>query len=93
MIIIINGPYGVGKTTVTKNLIKKIPSSILFDTERLGFFLYDLIPDNKKCDWIEIDLWKQFVVDVGLFVKKEYMKLTPLENVIKTYGLKNNKIS
>ena len=72
MIIIINGPYGVGKTTVTKNLIKKIPSSILFDTERLGFFLYDLIPDNKKCDWIEIDLWKQFVVDVGLFVKKEY---------------------
>ena len=73
MIIIINGPYGVGKTTVTKNLIKKIPSSILFDTEQIGSLLDKLIPSEirkefEKGNWTELELWKKLVVDIGIFL-------------------------
>ena len=73
MIVIINGPYGVGKTSVAENLIKKIPSSILFDTEEIGFLLDKQIPSEiRSGDWIELDLWKKLVVDIGIFLRKEY---------------------
>jgi len=77
LIVIINGPYGVGKTSVAENLIKKIPSSILFDTEEIGFLLDKLIPSEirkefEKGNWIELELWKKLVVDIGIFLRKEY---------------------
>ena len=74
MIILINGPYGVGKTSVAKNLIKKIPSSILFDTEEIGFLLQNQIPKeiDSKSDFTEFEIWKKLVADVGIFLRKKY---------------------
>lgn len=84
MIIYINGPYGVGKTSIARNLIKKIPSSILFDPEEIGFLLNNLIPSKirkesenrglqfRGPDWTELNLWKKSVVDIGIFLRKEY---------------------
>jgi predicted AAA+ superfamily ATPase len=77
LIVIINGPYGVGKTSVAENLIKKIPSSILFDTEEIGFLLDKLIRSEirkefEKGDWKELELWKKLVVDIGISLIKEW---------------------
>ena len=77
MIVIINGPYGVGKTSVAEDLIKKIPSSILFDTEEIGSLLDNLIPleirkESEKGNWTELESWKKLVVNIGIFLRKEY---------------------
>lgn len=36
MIIWINGPYGVGKSTLAEALQQKLPNSFLFDAEQIG---------------------------------------------------------
>ena len=43
-IIWINGPFGVGKTTLARNLAAAIGQSIILDPERLGFMLWNQIP-------------------------------------------------
>jgi deoxyadenosine/deoxycytidine kinase len=36
MIVVINGSFGVGKTTVAKLLRKAFPGSVVYDPERTG---------------------------------------------------------
>ena len=39
VIIWINGPFGAGKTTVTKQLLQARPALATFDTEHVGYLL------------------------------------------------------
>jgi ABC-type branched-subunit amino acid transport system ATPase component len=39
MIVWVNGPFGVGKTTVTKLLVERMPNAHVFDTEEIGYAL------------------------------------------------------
>jgi adenylate kinase family enzyme len=51
----INGPFGVGKTTVAKELQKLIPGSVIFDPEKLGYVLQRL----TRCeDFRELAIWE-----------------------------------
>jgi predicted kinase len=68
MIILINGSFGVGKTTVAKLLVKRIPKSILFDPEIIGFVLRRLprfIPLKGRTfeDFQDITLWTALSLD------------------------------
>jgi predicted kinase len=39
VILLINGPFGVGKTTVARILVSRLRRSVLFDPERVGWWL------------------------------------------------------
>jgi hypothetical protein len=42
MIVFINGSFGVGKTTVSRLLVRQLPRSMLFDPEPIGLVLLHL---------------------------------------------------
>lgn len=46
MIIWLNGPFGVGKTTLANILHKRIENSYLYDPELLGDFLQHQLPQT-----------------------------------------------
>ena len=43
MIIMINGAFGVGKTTIANELLKEIKNSMIYDPEEVGFMLRNII--------------------------------------------------
>lgn len=75
MIILVNGSFGVGKTTVAKLLVDRIPKSTLFNPEIIGFVLQRLpgfIP-LSGCDtedFQDISLWRRSTVLTALMLHK-----------------------
>lgn len=71
MIVMINGAFGVGKTSVALQLVNKIPNTIIYDPEEIGFMLRNVIPhtvmlENEKTgDFQDLVLWKVVVVQVA----------------------------
>lgn len=63
MIIWINGPFGVGKTTVTGQLLEAGPALATFDTEHVGYLLRAPLQNRKPVadfqDWVS---WRHLVV-------------------------------
>ena len=39
MILLLNGAFGIGKTTVARELVRRIPDALLFDPELIGLAL------------------------------------------------------
>jgi hypothetical protein len=63
MILFINGPFGVGKTTVTRLLVQKLPRAILDDPEIIGGVLHRVLgPLTKVEDYQDYTLWRRLVV-------------------------------
>lgn len=52
MIIWINGPYGVGKTTLAEALCELRPHSFLFDAEAVGNAVRDNLPEALFQGWL-----------------------------------------
>ncbi len=48
MIIWLNGTFGSGKTSVTKELNSIIKNSYIYDPENVGFLIRDNIPDIEN---------------------------------------------
>ncbi|WP_234998489.1 AAA family ATPase [Salirhabdus sp. Marseille-P4669] len=80
IIILINGAFGVGKTTTAKKLNQLIPNSIIFDPENIGYLLRELVPENMRQehertgDFQDFDLWKILTVQVATMIKNKYNK-------------------
>ena len=60
MIIMINGSFGVGKTTTANSLLEHFPGSSLFDPEEVGFTLPKL---PGVSDFQDNPIWKEKVVE------------------------------
>lgn len=69
MILFINGPFGVGKTTVAKLLVQKIPDAMLYDPERIGAVL-KRVSFKKVDDYQDYALWRTLVVGGVRLLKK-----------------------
>ena len=39
MILLLNGAFGIGKTTVARVLVARMPNALLFDPEMIGLIL------------------------------------------------------
>ncbi|HUQ53793.1 MAG TPA: AAA family ATPase [Gammaproteobacteria bacterium] len=50
MVIFINGSFGIGKTTVARGLVARLPGSVLFDPELHGLVLQRLARPFKRID-------------------------------------------
>ena len=57
MIIWINGCFGVGKTTIAGRLKEKTDNSIIYDPEKVGTFLFNILP-VKEDDFQDYELWR-----------------------------------
>ncbi|WP_433750300.1 AAA family ATPase [Falsibacillus pallidus] len=78
MIIMINGAFGVGKTSVAEELKSRISGSILFDPEMVGYLLREMIPleirqnEAKTGDFQDYIMWKKLVVKVAEELMETY---------------------
>lgn len=60
MIIWINGPYGVGKSTLAEALREKLPNSFIFDAELVGDAVRENMPKQFfKETYEEFSLWHE----------------------------------
>lgn len=72
MIVWINGPFGVGKTSLARALSAKWPSAILFDPEQIGFMLRKIVPkDFQTEDFQDLPLWRQLTTETALGLLKQ----------------------
>jgi len=67
MIVMINGSFGVGKTTIAKLLRRFLPGSAIYDPEWLGFVLKRLpkwinLNGSGSDDYQDIVLWRRSAV-------------------------------
>lgn len=80
MIIMLNGAFGAGKTTVAEGLLEKIDDSMLFDPEIVGYMLRSMLPEDikrnesKSGDFQNYELWKVLTVDTAKRLKDKYGK-------------------
>lgn len=44
MIIWINGTFGAGKTTLSEELMRRLPEAVFFDPEDIGLPLMEWVP-------------------------------------------------
>ncbi|MCI9434146.1 MAG: AAA family ATPase [Bacilli bacterium] len=98
MIIWINGSFGVGKTTIAETLKTKIASSIMYDPEKIGEFLFNIMPE-KKDDFQDYELWRILNFEILKNLSKSYHTIiVPMTITNKTYydeiigNLRNNNI-
>ena len=63
MILFINGPFGVGKTTVARLLVQKMPHAMLYDPETIGAVLHRALgPFHRVEDFQDYAIWRILVV-------------------------------
>jgi hypothetical protein len=67
MVVMINGSFGVGKTTVARLLRRALPGSVIYDPEWFGFVLKRVpeqfyFPKPKPDDYQHTKLWRSSIV-------------------------------
>lgn len=80
MIIMINGAFGSGKTSTANMLHQRIPDSMIYDPEEIGYMLRNIITQDIKLeyertgDFQDFELWKVLTVTVAKELKEKYNK-------------------
>jgi len=73
MIVFINGAFGVGKTTVAERLVERIPNSLLFDAEEVGYFLRRVVaPIEQPDDFQHLPMWRVLTVTTARLLQERY---------------------
>ena len=57
MIVWLNGAFGVGKTSVAKELVRQLPDARLCDPERIGFVMRRTFWRGR--DYQDVALWRE----------------------------------
>jgi hypothetical protein len=70
MILFVNGPFGVGKTTVARVLVQQMPHSMLYNPEVIGAFLHRVLGLFRKAeDFQDYALWRPLLVGGARLLK------------------------
>ena len=82
MIIMINGAFGVGKTTISNELLKVVENSMLYDPEEVGYMLRNVLPqeikqrESQTGDFQDLQLWKELTVKMaGELISRYHVNL------------------
>ena len=64
MIVLLNGAFGIGKTTVARELISQVPDSALFDPELIGIALQRVlnVGARRVDDFQDLRAWRLLTV-------------------------------
>ncbi|MGA5558866.1 AAA family ATPase [Streptomyces lavendulocolor] len=65
MIIWLNGTFGAGKTTTSKELVALLPDARVFDSETVGFMLRNVLNSVPVKDFQEWPPWRGLVVETA----------------------------
>jgi deoxyadenosine/deoxycytidine kinase len=75
MIIFINGSFGVGKSSVAEIVTEKIPNSLLYDAEEVGYMLRKIYkPIDDPEDFQDLPIWRELVVKTADALKRQYRR-------------------
>jgi hypothetical protein len=75
MIILVNGSFGVGKTTVTELLVNLIPNSLLYDPELVGSCLSHIVrPIEQFEDFQDLPMWRTLTITTAQLLKQTYSR-------------------
>lgn len=73
MIVLINGPFGIGKTTAATLLVQRLPGSMLYDPEPLGSFVRTTVGHlDPVADYQDFPLWRALVVETARLLRQAY---------------------
>lgn len=76
----INGAFGVGKTSVAEALNQTVANSMLYDPEEVGFMLRNIVTekvlesDENTDDFQDLELWKTLTVEVAKQLTLKYKR-------------------
>ncbi|MFD5897252.1 AAA family ATPase [Streptomyces sp. NPDC060366] len=86
MIVWVNGSFGAGKTTLAAELHNRRPDALLFDPERVGTVLWEIV-DVPTGDFQDLRLWRRQLVSLALGLLEEYERpiLVPMTLVDPLY--------
>ena len=89
MILWINGAFGSGKSSVAEAINKKISRSFVYDPEQVGYFLWNVFPDEmkRKGDFQHIAIWREFNYKILKHINDNYngVIIVPMTIYIKQY--------
>lgn len=73
MIIWINGAFGAGKTQTVYELKNRIPNSIIYDPEKIGFFINKNIPkEMTNGDFQNHSIWRELNYTTLKYIENNY---------------------
>ena len=73
VIVWINGPFGVGKSTVATLLAEAWPEATVFDPEYLGFLLRRRQPSDAVVgDFQELSVWRRLVRETAARLLRDF---------------------
>ena len=73
MIIWLNGAFGAGKTQTAHELKRRIPGSVIYDPEQIGFFINRNIPrEMNKGDFQNHPIWRELNFTTLKYIDSEY---------------------
>jgi hypothetical protein len=75
VIVWINGPFGVGKSTVAATLSDRWPEATVFDPEYLGFMLRNWHPPGAAVDdFQDLSVWRRLVVETASGLLRDFRR-------------------
>lgn len=73
MIILLNGSFAVGKSTVAELLVARLYHSMLYDPEMVGYGLRPIIqPVETFNDFQDLTVWRSLVIETARQIKRVY---------------------
>lgn len=70
MIIWLNGGFGAGKTTLARELHRRLPDALVYDPEDVGLMLWKWMPPND--DFQDLPSWRELVVATALSLRRHH---------------------
>lgn len=73
MIIMVNGSFAVGKSTVAEMLVQRLYHSMLYDPEMVGYGLQPIIrPVETFTDFQDLTVWRPLAVETARQLRQVY---------------------
>lgn len=76
VIVWINGAFGVGKTSVARELVEMLPDARLVDPERIGFVVQRTFWRGR--DYQQVELWRSLVARRVRWVGRRRTAVVPM---------------
>jgi predicted kinase len=70
VIIWLNGGFGAGKTTLAKELHRRVPDAVVYDPEDVGLMLWKWMRPND--DFQHLPSWRELVVATALSLRRHH---------------------
>lgn len=70
----INGAFGAGKSTLAQELKTRLPDSLDYDPEFVGYILTKWVPAPDSRDFQDLPLWRRMVAQFAVGLWEEYRR-------------------